>query len=213
MVLNIYVGEPQRPLGVRFKQHTNLDRSTGMGEHCFNTGHSVSITNTTVIERELDWHWRKVKEAIHIRLRRLTINREQGYHPRHSYSADVWAISPPGYHYNYVIKACRSKSKRHKFQTTFVPVSTIYYYLISIYILSIYIYIYIYLNISIITSILNLYIPNIYTSICHLEVNDSYLNIDGATFTQATLWTQCLLGLATRMSAIIVIIMNFFWLE
>ena len=61
-----YVGESKRPLGMRFKEHTKLDRPTGVGEHCLNTGHSVSITNTTVLEKELDWHRRKIKEAIHI---------------------------------------------------------------------------------------------------------------------------------------------------
>ena len=74
-----YVGESKRPLGVRFKEHTKLDRPTGVGEHCLNIGPSVSITNTKVLERELNWHRRKVKKAIHIRQRCPTMNRDQGY--------------------------------------------------------------------------------------------------------------------------------------
>ena len=37
-----------------------------MGEHCNNTGHSVSWDNTKVLTGEQDWLKRKVKEAIYI---------------------------------------------------------------------------------------------------------------------------------------------------
>ena len=52
------VGELKQPLGVRFKKHTKLDRPTGVDEHCLNTNHSISLTNTKVLERELDWQGR-----------------------------------------------------------------------------------------------------------------------------------------------------------
>ena len=74
-----YVDESMWPLEFRFKEHTKLDKPTGVGEHCLNTGHSVSITNTKVLERELDWDRRKVKKAIHIRQRRGT--KATSYHP------------------------------------------------------------------------------------------------------------------------------------
>ena len=105
-----YVGESKWPLGVGFKEHTKLDRPTGVGEHCHNTGHSVSITNTKVLERKLDWHRHKVKEAIHIRQRCPTMNRDQGYQLPPIYDK----IIPP-------------------MSNTGSKVSTIYYYLVFMY--------------------------------------------------------------------------------
>ena len=40
--------------------------TTKVGKHYFNTGHNVSTTNTKVLDREQDWHRRRIKEAIHI---------------------------------------------------------------------------------------------------------------------------------------------------
>ena len=64
-----------------FKEHTKLDKPMGVGEHRLSTSYSVSITNTKILERELDSHRRKVKEAIHISQRHPTMDRDQGYHP------------------------------------------------------------------------------------------------------------------------------------
>ena len=64
-----YIGETKRTLGQRFKEHTNLDKPTGVGDHCRATVHSVSMKNTKVLTRESNWHKRKVKEAIYIRQR------------------------------------------------------------------------------------------------------------------------------------------------
>ena len=75
-----YIGETRRPLSQRFKEHTNLDKPTGVGDHCRATGHSVSTKNTTILTRESNWHKRKVKEAIYIRQRAPTMNIDQGYH-------------------------------------------------------------------------------------------------------------------------------------
>ena len=62
-----YIGETKRTLSQRFKEHTNLDKPTGVGDHCRATGDSVSMKNTKVLTRESIWHKRKVKEAIYIR--------------------------------------------------------------------------------------------------------------------------------------------------
>ena len=57
----------------------NLDKPTGVGEHCLATGHSVSKNNIRVLSREQEWHKRKVKEAIYIKQHGPTMNRDQGY--------------------------------------------------------------------------------------------------------------------------------------
>ena len=76
----VCVGETKRTLSQRFKEHTNLDKPTGVGDHCRATGHSVSMKNTKVLTRESNWHKRKVKEAIDIKHRAPTMNRNQGHH-------------------------------------------------------------------------------------------------------------------------------------
>ena len=70
-----YIGESKQPLGVTFKEHPNLDKPTGVGEHWLGTGQSVPKNNT----REQEWHRRKVKEAIYIKQQGPTINRDKGY--------------------------------------------------------------------------------------------------------------------------------------
>ena len=77
--LHTYIGETERPLSVRFKEHCKLDKPTGVRYHCNATGHSVSMDNLRVIDREQDWLKRKVKEAIHIKQRAPSMNRDQGY--------------------------------------------------------------------------------------------------------------------------------------
>ena len=76
---HVYIGETKRPLGKRFKEHTNLTIPTGVGDHCNATGHSVSLDNTKVLTREPQWTKRKVKEAIYIKRNSPSMNREQGY--------------------------------------------------------------------------------------------------------------------------------------
>ena len=76
---NVYIGETKRPLGKLFKEHTNLTIPTRVGDHCNATGHSVSLDNTKVLTREPQWTKRKVKEAILIKKRAPSMNREQVY--------------------------------------------------------------------------------------------------------------------------------------
>ena len=100
-----YIGETKRTLSQRFKEHTNLDKPTGVGDHCQATGHSVSMKNTKVLTRESNWHKRKVKEAIYIKQRAPTMNRDQGYHlpaiynqiiPRKSEATHVTSVRDQG---------------------------------------------------------------------------------------------------------------------
>ena len=64
--------------GADFFPHLNLDKPTGVGEHCLATGHSVSKNNIKVLCREQEWHRHKVK-AIHIKQQGPTMNHDQGY--------------------------------------------------------------------------------------------------------------------------------------
>ncbi|KAK2171871.1 hypothetical protein NP493_1016g00017 [Ridgeia piscesae] len=43
--------ETKRTLSQRFQEHTNLDKPTGVGDHCRATGHSVSMKNTKVYRK------------------------------------------------------------------------------------------------------------------------------------------------------------------
>ena len=64
----------------RFQEHRNLDKPTGVGDHCQATGHLVSMKNTQILTRESNWHKRKVKEATYNKQRAPTMNRDQGCH-------------------------------------------------------------------------------------------------------------------------------------
>ena len=80
------------------REHTNLDKPTRVGDHCRATGHSVSMKNTKILTRESNWHKRKVKEAIFIKQRAPTMNRDQGYHLPAIYNQ----IIPPKYEATHV---------------------------------------------------------------------------------------------------------------
>ena len=122
-----YVGKSKRPLEVRFK--------TKIGQTHRRWGTLPKHLPQCVYhqqERELDRHRCKVKEAIHIRQRRPTKNSDQGYQLPPVYDKIIPPMSEPFPRqdmYQYVIKACRSKSKRHKFQKQCSKVCTIYYYI------------------------------------------------------------------------------------
>ena len=61
-----YIDETKRTLSQRFKEHTNLDKPTGVGVHCRATGYSVSIKNTKVLTRELIQLAQEKSEGGHI---------------------------------------------------------------------------------------------------------------------------------------------------
>ena len=78
-----------------FKEHCKLDKPTGVGDHCNATGHSVSMDNLRVLDREQDWMKRKVKEAIHIKQRAPSMNRDQGYQLPPIYGQIIPRPPPP----------------------------------------------------------------------------------------------------------------------
>ena len=72
-----YVGETGRSLETRLKEHTTRS-SSALHEHCENTGHYIEPKNTKVLTSE-DFHLkRRVKEAIFIKRRRPSLNRDEG---------------------------------------------------------------------------------------------------------------------------------------
>ena len=74
---NDYVGETGRSLDIRLKEHVSRSNSA-IHEHCEQTGHHIRPENTKVLTSE-DIHMkRRVKEAIAIKQRRPSLNRDEG---------------------------------------------------------------------------------------------------------------------------------------
>ena len=75
-----YIGETARSLGTRVKEHLNTkkDNLSAVGEHCRDTGHSVSWDNISVLCREDSTQKRKIREAIEICAGGPTLNRDSG---------------------------------------------------------------------------------------------------------------------------------------
>ena len=77
--LTLHWGDEETPQRSVQRTLFKLEKPTGVGDHCNATGHSVSMDNLKVLDREQEWMKRKVKEAIHIKQRAPTMNRDQGY--------------------------------------------------------------------------------------------------------------------------------------
>ena len=78
-----YIGETERTLKKRFLEHRRPSSSTSEVSnhiHIDSPGHSVSLDRVEVLDREASWFERGVKEAIHIRTRRPTLNKDGGRH-------------------------------------------------------------------------------------------------------------------------------------
>ena len=79
-----YVGETIRPLATRIKEHKDSvmkkNTKSALGEHVINNpGHDIEFEKVKVIDSECRNLQRKVKEAIHIRERNPSLNRQIGY--------------------------------------------------------------------------------------------------------------------------------------
>ena len=72
-----YVGETGRQLNTRMKEHLSRDSST-IKEHCDHTGHKIDPKNTNILTSEDNFWKRKIKEAIEIKQRRPSLNRDEG---------------------------------------------------------------------------------------------------------------------------------------
>ena len=73
------------------KRHTSslqLQRSA-IAEHAGTLGHSVNWEVTTVLDNEMEWDTRKIKEALHIKQQTFTrdiMNKDTGWHV-----SDMWS--------------------------------------------------------------------------------------------------------------------------
>ena len=73
-----YVGETERPLRIRTKEHHR--DSSPVASHATTKRHSIDYEHIKVLEREPDWFRRGVKEAICIETTGADLNRDRGRH-------------------------------------------------------------------------------------------------------------------------------------
>lgn len=73
-----YIGETERPLRRRIKEHDK--ESSPVCHHLKYNKHTLDKDNIKILDRESRWFERGVKEAIHIRSRSPSLNRDQGRH-------------------------------------------------------------------------------------------------------------------------------------
>ena len=73
-----YVDETSRLLETRVKEYLSRN-SSAVHEHCKLTGHSVDSSKTKVVATENNTFKRRIREAIEIRLRKLSLNRDNDF--------------------------------------------------------------------------------------------------------------------------------------
>ena len=73
-----YVGETSRLLETRVKKHL-FRNSSAVHEHCQLTGHSVDSCKTKVLVTESNTFKRRLREGIEIKLRKPSLNRDNGF--------------------------------------------------------------------------------------------------------------------------------------
>ena len=56
---------------------TQQANSLAVVEYANSTCHSIAWDNTTIVERELDWHLRGIRGAIQIKLYSKNVNRDE----------------------------------------------------------------------------------------------------------------------------------------
>ena len=76
-----YVGETERSLKARFGEHRKPSSTTSEVSkhiHTDSPDHTITLENTKILEVEHKWFERGVKEAIHIRALKSSLNRDGG---------------------------------------------------------------------------------------------------------------------------------------
>ena len=88
-----YVGKTARQLDIRLKEHMSRS-SSAIYEHCEREGHKIRPENTKVLMSEDNFWKRKVKEAIEIRQRRPSLNRDEGLELPRMYDSLLTSCDP-----------------------------------------------------------------------------------------------------------------------
>ena len=96
-----YVGETARQLNIRLKEPRILSlkehmsrSSSAIYEHCEREGHKIRSENTKVLMSEDNFWKRKVKEAVEIRQRRPSLNRDEGLELPRVYDSLLTSCDP-----------------------------------------------------------------------------------------------------------------------
>ena len=77
----MYVGETERSLKARFGEHRRPSSTTSevlKHIHTDSPDHTITLENMKILEVEHKWFERGVKEAIHIRALKPSLNRDRG---------------------------------------------------------------------------------------------------------------------------------------
>ena len=82
-----------RVLETKIKEHFSRD-SSAIQEHCQLTGHSVDSSKTKVLATESNTFKRHVREAIEIRLRKPSLNRDNGFELANIYNTILGPLRP-----------------------------------------------------------------------------------------------------------------------
>jgi len=80
-------------LETRIKEHLSRD-SSAVQEHCQLTGHSVDSSKTKVLATESNAFKRRIREAIEIRLRKPSLNRDNGFELANIYNTILDPLRP-----------------------------------------------------------------------------------------------------------------------
>ena len=90
-----YVGETGRSLGTRMSEHRH--ENSAVQTHANTTGHEIRPDKAKILDKESNWYTRGVREAIHIKVHRSSLNRDVGrYQLPTVYSSLLGQLSPPG---------------------------------------------------------------------------------------------------------------------
>jgi hypothetical protein len=69
-----YIGESCRKLGIRVDEHKKAvrtcDEANGVAKHAWENSHRPNWDEVSILDRESNWHKRKIKEALHMKLNR-----------------------------------------------------------------------------------------------------------------------------------------------
>ena len=87
------MGETSRLLETRVKEYLSRN-SSAVYEHCQLTGHSVTSSKTKVLATEGNTFKRRIREAIEIKLRKPSLNRDNGFELARIYDTILAPLGP-----------------------------------------------------------------------------------------------------------------------